>query len=45
VVRNLRPAKIRGILSEGMLLAAETEDGAIIVLTTDGEARAGSPVR
>jgi len=45
VVANLKPAKIRGIVSEGMLLAAEDEQGGIRILTTDGNARTGSPVR
>lgn len=33
VVANLQPARIRGELSEGMLLAAESDDGDLGVLT------------
>src|SRR3989344_2793331 len=36
VVKNLEPAVLRGIKSEGMLLAAENE-GKIVLLTTEKE--------
>ncbi len=43
VVANLAPASLRGVQSQGMLLAAR--DGArVIVLTTDQEAAPGSQV-
>jgi len=43
VVANLQPAKVRGIESDGMLLAAE--DGkALRLVTTDGEIDSGTPV-
>ncbi|MEO0102993.1 MAG: methionine--tRNA ligase, partial [candidate division WOR-3 bacterium] len=43
VVANLKKAKLRGVESYGMILAAE--DGAIIsLLVTDKEVRPGSPV-
>lgn len=43
VVTNLKPAKLRGILSNGMLLAAG--DGDIVkLITTDGEVELGSSV-
>lgn len=43
VVCNLAPALLRGVESQGMLLAAQ--DGAkIVLLTTDQEVAAGSPV-
>lgn len=36
VLVNLKPRKLRGIVSEGMLLAATAADGHLRVLTTDG---------
>lgn len=44
IVDNLKPAKIRGVLSQGMLLAAVT-DGDIVLLTTDRPAPSGSTVQ
>ncbi|MCS7064804.1 MAG: methionine--tRNA ligase subunit beta, partial [Fimbriimonadales bacterium] len=44
VLANLQPAVIRGIVSEGMLLAAEVE-GKAILLTPDREVPEGSVVR
>ena len=44
VIVNLKPRKIRGILSEGMLLAAETDDGKPILLTPDREVSPGSSI-
>ena len=45
VVANLAPRKVRGEVSEGMLLAASTEDHSkVIVLTTAAEIEAGSRV-
>lgn len=44
VVVNLKPKKIFGEVSQGMLLAAE-EDGVPILLTTMKECRAGMRVR
>ncbi len=40
IVANLEPAKIRGVESEGMLLAVKTGGGHVLV-TTDGEAPPG----
>ena len=46
VVANLRPAKIRGIVSQGMLLAGSTPDTSrLAVVTTDRELPLGSKVR
>jgi methionyl-tRNA synthetase len=45
VVANLAPAKIRGIASNGMLLAATGPDGALRVVTVDGELPPGAPVK
>ena len=44
VVANLRPARIRGVESQGMLLAADL-DGRPIVATFDEEVAPGTPVR
>jgi methionyl-tRNA synthetase len=44
LVANLAPAKIRGNVSHGMLLAAEG-DGQVVVLTPDKDVPAGSMVR
>jgi methionyl-tRNA synthetase len=41
VVTNLKPAKLRGILSEGMLLAAEDKDGTVSLLKPAGPASPG----
>jgi len=41
VVANLEPATIRGVESQGMLLAA-TSQGKVIVATMDAEAEPGS---
>ncbi len=43
VVANLAPARIRGIESRGMLLAASSE-GRLRLLTVDGELPPGSPI-
>jgi len=40
---NLKPAKLRGILSEGMILAAATEDS-LNLLTVDGSVGDGVEV-
>ena len=44
-VANLAPRKLRGVVSEGMLLAADGEDGNVTVLTADGDIAPGSVVR
>ena len=44
MVYNLKPAKIRGVKSNGMLLAASTED-ALKLVTIDGEFPSGVRVR
>ena len=43
-VANLKPRKLRGIMSEGML-AAEDSEGKVTLLTTDSDIGAGSGVR
>lgn len=44
VVTNLEPAVIRGVTSEGMLLAA-SHDGALAVLVPDREIPSGAKVK
>jgi len=44
VVANLKPRKIRGVMSHGMLLAAEDPDGRVRLVTVDGDLAPGSPV-
>ena len=45
VVANLKPAKIRGTLSQGMLLAAEGPDNALALITLDRDIATGSTIR
>ncbi len=45
LVTNLKPATIKGIESNGMLLAAEDNKGTISLLTTDKEIAPGAKVR
>jgi methionyl-tRNA synthetase len=44
VLVNLEPRALRGVESQGMVLAATTAEG-IKVLTIDGEASAGCPIK
>lgn len=45
IVSNLKPAKLRGIESQGMLLAAETTDGKLKVVHPDENSKIGSRVK
>lgn len=46
VVANLKPAKLMGQLSEGMMLAASTEEGKLCFVTPEsGDIREGAEVR
>lgn len=45
VVTNLKPAKLRGVESQGMLLAATDENGGAILLQPDRETPEGAPVK
>ncbi len=45
VVYNLKPAKLRGVESQGMLLAATDANGGAILLQPDKEAPEGTQVR
>ena len=44
-VANLEPRKLRGVMSEGMILAADDGEGGVRVLTTEGDITSGSRVR
>jgi methionyl-tRNA synthetase len=44
VVANLKPAKLRGVKSEGMLLAASTGD-TLKLVSIDGEIGPGAAVK
>ena len=44
VLVNLKPAKLAGILSEGMLLCAEGLDGELALMTPDKEMPAGAEI-
>ena len=43
VVANLEPRRVRGVESQGMLLAA-SHDGRVVLLGVDGDVPSGSPV-
>ena len=45
VVANLKPAKLMGVESNGMVLAASLEDGRPVLLGVDGEVPPGTRVR
>jgi len=45
VVVNLKPVKLRGVLSEGMILAATDETGKLAIVTTDEALENGASVR
>jgi tRNA-binding EMAP/Myf-like protein len=42
---NIQPAKLMGVESQGMLLAAETPDGGVSVIWGPEDAPLGSKVR
>ena len=44
IIENLKPAKVKDVLSEGMLLAAESKEG-IILLTTDKPISSGAIIK
>ena len=44
-VANLKPRKLRGILSEGMMLPADDGNGGVKLVTIDGDIATGSLVR
>ncbi|WP_423793217.1 methionine--tRNA ligase [Methanocaldococcus indicus] len=45
IVANLKPAKLCGVKSEGMILAAEDDEGNVSLLTLDRDLKEGSKVR
>ncbi len=45
LVANLKPVKLRGELSQGMILAASTSDDSLLTLVNPGELPTGSQVR
>lgn len=45
LVANLKPVKLRGELSQGMILAASTDDDSILTLVDPGKLQTGSEVR
>ncbi len=45
VVANLKPAKLRGIVSQGMLLAAEDDDGNLALLEVPRDTASGAKVK
>lgn len=45
IVANLKPAKLRGVESQGMLLAASTDDDSVLrLVTVDGDIAPGSAI-
>ncbi|MFW5669818.1 MAG: methionine--tRNA ligase, partial [Acetivibrio ethanolgignens] len=44
VLVNLKPAKLAGVLSEGMLLCAEGEDGELALMTPEKKMPAGAEI-
>ena len=44
-VANLKPRPLRGITSEGMMLAADDGNGQVKLVTIDGDISTGSTVR
>ena len=44
VLVNLKPAKLAGVLSEGMLFCAEDENGTLALMTPDKEMPAGAEI-
>jgi methionyl-tRNA synthetase len=45
LVADLKPVKLRGILSQGMILAAEDDKGKLVLATVDQDIESGSKVR
>ena len=45
VVANLKPAKLAGVLSEGMLLCAEDAEGNLSLLTPEKDMPNGAEIR
>ena len=44
-IANLAPRKLKGIVSEGMILSAENQDGSLSVIMPQKEVKPGSEVK
>ena len=44
MVTNLKPAKLCGIVSEGMIVCAENSEGKIAFLSPESDIEDGSPI-
>jgi methionyl-tRNA synthetase len=44
IVANLKPVKLFGQFSQGMVLAVQNDDGSLMVVTPEGKASSGAPV-
>lgn len=44
VLVNLKPAKLAGVMSEGMLLGAENEDGTLALSDTEKDMLPGAEI-
>ena len=44
LLANLEPRKIKGVVSQGMILSAENKDGSLSLLTTDKEVESGAEI-
>lgn len=44
IIDNLKPAKLMGLESQGMLLAAQDKDGKLALLTVDKDIEEGSSI-
>lgn len=45
VVTNLKPVKLRGVLSEGMILAASDKEGHLVLASVDKDIDSGAQVK
>ena len=45
VVTNLKPAKLAGMMSEGMILCAEDDEGNLALMSPEKDIKSGSEVR
>lgn len=45
VITNLKPAKLAGMMSEGMILCAEDAQGRLSLVRPEGEVDSGAEVR
>jgi methionyl-tRNA synthetase len=45
IVANLKPAKLMGLVSQGMVLAVENEEGKLQVLSVDNSVKSGMRVK